>query len=97
MKEKISLTIKATRLFEKDLKLLKKQGRNLQKLECIITKLANHEPLELKYHDHKLTNCGEYMNCRELHIEPDWLLVYKVTNNELILMLIRTGSHSKLF
>ena len=58
-------------------------------------KLANDEVLEAKYKDHCLT--GDYKDCRECHIEPDWLLIYKKYESELILMLVRTGSHSDLF
>ena len=67
--------VKVTTKFKKDLKLAKKQGRNTDKLLKIIEQLANGEPLEAKYRDHDLT--GEYLGCRECHIEPDWLLITK--------------------
>ena len=82
--------------FKKDLKKIIKQGKNIDKLEKIIDKLSNKEVLDAKYKDHKLINDKYYKDCRELHIEPDWLLVYQYINNELILLLVRTGSHSNL-
>ena len=57
--------------------------------------LASGEVLEAKYKDHDLT--GSYKGCRECHIEPDWLLVYEIFNNTLVLVLYRVGSHSELF
>lgn len=53
--------------------------------------------LDVKYKNHNLTNDKNYNNCSECHIEPDWLLVYQYINDELILLLINTGSHSELF
>ncbi len=87
--------IKFTNQFKKDLKFAKKQGKDTKKLFEVIEKLANGEPLETKYHDHNLT--GNYIRCHECHIEPDWLLIYEVFENVLVLMLYRVGSHSKLF
>ena len=66
--------IKFTSQFKKDLKLAKKQNKNLDKMYEIIERLANKEPLEEKYHDHYLK--GNYSDHRECHIEPDWLLIY---------------------
>jgi mRNA interferase YafQ len=87
--------VKVTTKFKKDLKLAKKQGRNTDKLLKIIEQLANGEPLEAKYRDHDLT--GEYLGCRECHIEPDWLLIYEIFDDVLVLLLNRVGSHSELF
>lgn len=84
-----------TTQFKKDIKLAKKQGKDTDKIFEVVEKLANDEVLEAKYKDHCLT--GDYKDCRECHIEPDWLLIYKKYESELILMLIRTGSHSELF
>ena len=84
-----------TTQFKKDIKLAKKQGKDTDKIFEVVEKLANDEVLESKYKDHCLT--GDYKDCRECHIEPDWLLIYKKYESELILMLIRTGSHSELF
>lgn len=58
-------------------------------------KLANGEILEAKYRDHALI--GNYKDSRECHIEPDWLLIYEIKNETLVLMLSRVGSHSELF
>ena len=66
-------------------------------LEEVITLLCNEQPLPEAYRDHALTNSRNYKDMRECHIEPDWLLVYKVVRQTLILKLIRTGSHSDLF
>lgn len=87
--------IRITNQFKKDLKLAKKQGKNLEKLYFVIENLANGETLELKYRDHGLT--GNYKGCRECHIESDWLLIYEIINDILVLVLNRTGTHSELF
>lgn len=87
--------IKFTNQFKKDLKLAKKQGKDLEKLYSVIETLANGEALEAKYKDHNLA--GNFKNCRECHVEPDWLLIYEIINNVLVLVLNRTGSHSELF
>ena len=63
----------------------------------IITKLANLEQLEPKYKNHKLIDDKTYKDCMECHIKPDWLLIYKYEDNELVLLLFATGSHSELF
>ncbi len=63
----------------------------------VIKKLANGTELEEKYKNHKLINDRTYKDCNECHIEPDWLLIYKVKNDKLILLLFATGSHSELF
>ena len=80
---------------KKDLKLAKKRGLDLSELSAVISVLANGEPLDQKYRDHPLI--GDYNSFRECHIRPDWLLVYKIDNGELLLFLARTGSHSDLF
>jgi len=93
MKYEIALTS----AFKKQLKIIKKQNKKLKKLTEVINKLAEGGKLEPKYKDHKLENCKSFMNCRECHIEPDWLLVYRKDDDKLILLLIETGSHSELF
>lgn len=87
--------IKFTSQFKKDLKQAKKQGKNTDKLFAVIEKLASGEVLESKHKDHPLT--GNYKGCRECHVEPDWLLIYEIFENTLVLMLYRAGSHSELF
>ena len=69
--------------------------KDIDKLFKIVDVLASGEPLPANFRDHDLT--GDYKGCRECHIEPDWLLIYKKNNKELILILLRTGSHSDLF
>lgn len=87
--------VKFTTQFKKDLKLAKKQNKDLDKLFEVINLLARGESLDLKYKDHELS--GNYKGTRECHIEPDWLLVYEYQNDVLVLMLYRLGSHSELF
>lgn len=84
-----------TTQFKKDLKQVKKQGKDIDELKKIINMLASGETLPEKNKDHPLT--GNWHNHRECHIKPDWLLIYKIENNNLILTLARTGSHSDLF
>ena len=83
--------------FKKDYKLAIKRGCNPEKLAKVIELLVNEVPLPVEYRDHALTNSRNYKDMRECHIEPDWLLVYKVVKETLILKLIRTGTHSDLF
>jgi mRNA interferase YafQ len=87
--------IKPTSRFKKDYKTIKKRGYNLKLLEEVIFVLTKGEQLPEKYLDHPLR--GNYTGCRECHITPDWLLVYEINNQELILHLTRTGTHSDLF
>ena len=86
-----------TNKFKKQLKKIIKQEKDIHKLIEVLNVLANGEKLDSKYQEHQLVNNKFYKDCRECHIEPDWLLVYKYNNNELILFLISTGSHSDLF
>ena len=81
--------------FKRDYKLAIKRGCNPKKLEEVVTMLCNERPLPESYRNHALTNSRNYKDMRECHIEPDWLLVYKVYRETLILKLIRTGSHRK--
>lgn len=91
------LNIEFTGQFKKDYKLALKRGCDPAELQKVIELLANEQPLPEKYRDHVLVNSRNYQDVRECHIEPDWLLIYKVLNDTLILRLIRTGSHSDLF
>ena len=74
---------------------MQKRGYNLSLLTEVLKLLADGEPLPAKYKDHNLT--GNFKGCRECHITPDWLLIYEVSNGDLILYLTRTGTHSDLF
>lgn len=89
--------VKYTSSFKKSLKKILKQGKDYNKLKTVITKLANKEELEEKYRNHQLFNDKDYVNCKECHVEPDWLLVYKYQEETLFLLLVDTGSHSELF
>ena len=79
--------------FRKDAKRATKRGKELAKLKAIIELLAEGAPLDPRYRDHPLK--GAWQGWRDLHIEPDWLLLYRVTGNEV--ELARTGTHSDLF
>lgn len=94
---KTKYVVRNSSTFHKGYKRIRKQGKDIEKLKKVIFDIANGNILEEKYKDHALTDSKYYKNCRECHIEADWLLVYKIDNNELILLLIDTGSHSELF
>ena len=87
--------IKPSSKFQKDLKRVQKRGYPLDKLTAVIKLLAAGEELPPRNRDHALT--GDLVGLRECHIEPDWLLVYKIEQAALILYLMRTGTHSDLF
>lgn len=91
------LRLEFTSQFKRDYKLAVKRDCNPAKLEEVVTLLQAEKPLPERFRDHDLTNSRNYKDMRECHIEPDWLLVYKVYRDILILKLIRTGSHSDLF
>lgn len=88
-------TVKPTSKFQKDLKKAEKRGYNLSLLTEVISILAKGESLPEKYLDHPLK--GNYRDCRECHITPDWLLIYRKKDDSLFLYLTRTGTHSDLF
>ena len=88
-------TVKYTTQFKKDYKQAIKRGLRIELLENIITVLAKGEHLPDKNKDHALT--GNWIGHRECHILPDWLLVYRIEENVLVLTLTRTGTHSDLF
>jgi len=83
--------------FKKDFKLAVKRGCYQTELWAVVSLLQAEKPLPEKYRDHELVNSQSYKDMRECHIQPDWLLVYKVYQNTLSLKLIRTGTHSDLF
>ena len=82
-----------TTQFKRDSKLAEKRKKPMHNLKSIMTKLTKGEQLDPKHRDHKLT--GDYKDHRECHIEPDWLLIYKVEGANIT--FVRTGSHSDLF
>ena len=89
------LEIVPSNQFRKDLKLARKRGLKIERLKEVVNILAEQKKLEDKYRDHGLS--GEYKGFRECHIEPDWLLVYRIDEDVLELFLFRPGSHSDLF
>ena len=89
----MALKIRQATRFRRDIRRLQRQNADLPRLQTIIRQLANEQPLEARYRDHQLT--GNWRGFRECHIQPDWLLIYRVEDNEL--QLARTGSHADLF
>lgn len=88
-------TVKPTTKFQKDLKRIQRRGYDIDCLTKVIERLAAGETLAVQYNDHPLK--GNYAGCRECHVTPDWLLIYKISGNALFLFLTRTGTHSDLF
>lgn len=86
--------VKATSQFKKDYKLAMKRGLKISLLDEVIALLSKGEELPEKYRDHALI--GNWLGHRECHILPDWLLIYRIENDVLVLTLSRTGSHSDL-
>lgn len=91
----MSLRVAWTSRFKKDYKLAVKRGLNIELLDNIIRMLAAGQSLPEEYNDHQLI--GNFKEYRECHIQPDWLLIYRVEKNILTLTLQRTGTHSDLF
>ena len=87
------LRFDTTKLFSKDLDLAEKRGKDLKKLEEVLCALVEEKPLDAILRDHPLK--GNWKFHRELHLEPDWLLIYKKTREAI--MAVRTGTHSDLF
>ena len=92
--KKTKYIVKFTTQFKKDYKLAMKRGLKMNFLEDIVEKLSMGEVLPDKNKDHALT--GNWIGFRECHIQPDWLLVYRLENDVLVLTLTRTGTHSDL-
>ncbi len=88
--------VKYSNTFKKALKRVIKQNKNIDKMFNIIEKLANNEELDSRYRNHKLIDDKYYKNCSECHIEPNWLLVYRYEEEQLILVLVNTGTHSEV-
>lgn len=87
--------IKFTTRFKKDYKIAQKRNLDINLLHELISLLASGNPLPERYKDHALT--GNYQGARECHIKPDWLLIYNIYEDILVLELMRTGTHSDLF
>ncbi len=91
----MALKLVPTTQFKKDYKRAKKRGLDMSELQSVLDKLCAEEPLEKRYRDHALM--GSYAGFRECHIRPNWLLMYAVDKEQLILTASRTGSHADLF
>ena len=91
------LRVEYTGQFKKDYKLAIKRNYNIDELVDVINMLANEEKLPEKFRDHALVNYSKNTNVRECHIKPDWLLIYRIYQDRLVLELLRTGTHSDLF
>ena len=89
------MTLETTSQFRRDYKRLKKRGYNLELLARAIDALLSGEPLDPVYRDHALT--GNMKDYRECHIQPDWLLMYRIERDRLVLVANRTGTHADLF
>ena len=87
--------LQVTGQFKQDLKRCRKRGLAMQKLREVIGRLLNGETLEKKYRAHVLT--GDRKGQWECHIEPNWLLIWEVRDEQLILVMLNTGTHSDLF
>ncbi len=82
-----------TKRFQKDVRLAEKRGEDIENMRKVIASLLEGEPLEPKYREHKLH--GDYEDCRECHVQPDWLVIYRIVGSEL--HFLRTGTHADLF
>ncbi len=89
------LKLQITNQFKRDLKLMKRRGMDLKLLESVIDTLLQEKKLDERYRDHLLN--GNYDGFRECHIKPDWLFIYCIESDKLILVASRTGTHSDLF
>lgn len=89
------LEIVPSNQFKRDLRLAKKRGCKMEHIRNVVNTLASEQRLDEKYRDHGLT--GNYAGFRECHVEPDWLLIYRIEQDALALLLFRTGTHSDLF
>ena len=91
------LKIRTQKKFEKDYKLIRKRNLNTDELREVVRILQAEEKLPSKYRDHQLIDSKEYKDVRECHIKPDWLLIYRINEDELELLLLRTGTHSDIY
>lgn len=89
------LQVEYTTKFKRDLKLAKKRKKDMTSLRQIMQQIQHEKPLAQKLKDHSLSN--NWKGYRELHVEPDWLLIYKLIPSEKVVIFVRTGTHSDLF
>ena len=88
-------SIQFTSKMKRDVKRARKRGKDISKMTDALDWLASENQMPEKYKDHPLK--GEMQGFRECHIEPDWLLIYKIDREELVLLAVGTGTHSDLF
>lgn len=89
----MALTVRRSGQFKRDYKLMKRRGKDMEKLQRVMEKLASGVPLEAKYRDHPLV--GNYVGRHDCHVDPDWLLIYKFESDAILFE--RTGTHADLF
>ncbi|APW19025.1 type II toxin-antitoxin system YafQ family toxin [Gardnerella swidsinskii] len=89
------LTLTYTSQFKKDMKRIRKRGYDTHLVNILLEKLRNEEILDETYQDHPLK--GKYLGFRECHVKPNWLLIYRIDNDDVVLVLSRTGTHSDVF
>lgn len=89
------LQVEYTSKFKRDLKLAKRRNKDIPSLQSIMRKIEHEKPLDQRFKDHPLS--GKWVGFRELHVEPDWLLIYKLIPHEKVVIFVRTGTHSDLF
>ena len=95
--ENTKYTVKYTNRFKKEFKKVLQQGKDENLFLEVLNVIANGEKLTEKYKNHRLINDKTFKDCYECHIQPDWLLVYELKEDQLVLLLFATGSHSNLF
>ena len=93
--EKPVLHLKQTSQFKKDLRRMVKRGADMKLLDEVVSLLLRQEVLPENYKDHPLT--GNWSGYRDCHIEPDWILIYRIEEDSLVLLATRTGTHSDIF
>lgn len=86
--------IRTIKQYRRDVKRLRRSGYDIRKLDAVVDMIASGQMLPAQFYNHKLQ--GEFIGFEECHIEPDWLLIYQIFENELILVLARTGTHAQL-
>ena len=91
----MTYTVRRTTRFRKELRRMLRRGADISKLEIVVALLAAGEALPPQYRDHALT--GDMAGTRDCHITPDWLLLYRIEEDVLVLVLTRTGTHADLF
>lgn len=82
-----------TKQFQKDVRLAEKRGKDIEAMKKVTALLLEGKPIDAKYRDHTLH--GEYEDCKECHIQPDWLLIYRIVG--IAIHFLRTGTHADLF